>query len=45
MANMPINDPRLIQDNDRKHTSALCQQAIADNGINWVFKEILEFVF
>ena len=37
MANLPINEPRLIQDNDRKHTSDLCKQAIANNGIHWVF--------
>ena len=36
MANYPIDGVRLIQDNDSKHCSVLCEQALANNGINWV---------
>jgi len=36
MANHPMDDVRLIQDNDRKHSSELCISALAENNIQWV---------
>ena len=37
MANHPMYDVRLIQDNDRKHSSELCISALAENNIQWVY--------
>lgn len=36
IANYPLDGVKLIQDNDRKHTSGLCEAAIANNNIDWV---------
>ena len=37
MNNYPLQPCRLIQDNDQKHASGLCAEALANENITWVY--------